>query len=111
MAEVVTLACCVSGANIMAPGLTSAGGAMDDVPAESAVLVMAEGKEQALALGLTKLSTEDMYVASLESKHHCSHWCPDRCSRNCSRKVNKGIAVETIHYLNDGFWKIQSLGS
>jgi PUA domain protein len=50
-------------ANIMAPGLTSPGGAMDDVPAETPVLVAAEGKENALALGLAKLSTQDMYCS------------------------------------------------
>eukprot|EP00898_Chlorokybus_atmophyticus_P008293 jgi/Chlat1/8465/Chrsp80S07862 len=75
----------LSGANIMCPGLTSPGGQMDDVPAESAVCIMAEGKETALAVGLTKMSTDDI------------------------RKINKGIAIENIHCLNDGFWKVMEL--
>lgn len=47
----------LSGANIMAPGLTSAGGHMDEVPAESVVAIMAEGKEHALAIGITTMAT------------------------------------------------------
>lgn len=51
----------LSGANIMCPGLTSKGARMDtDLPADSIVAIMAEGKENALAVGLLKMSTEDM---------------------------------------------------
>ena len=50
----------LSGANIMSPGLTSAGGEMDDVPADSVIAVMAEGKEHALAIGVTTKSTEQI---------------------------------------------------
>ena len=48
---------------------------------EAPVAIYAEGKEHAMAVGLTKLSTADI------------------------RAVNKGIGVENIHYLNDGLWK------
>jgi len=48
---------------------------------ESPVAIYAEGKEHAMAVGLTKLSTADI------------------------RAVGKGIGVENIHYLNDGLWK------
>ena len=41
----------------MAPGLTSPGGKMDEVEAETVVGIYAEGKEHALAIGITKLST------------------------------------------------------
>ena len=75
----------LSGANIMAPGLTSAGGAMDDVPAESVVAVMVQGKEHAIAIGVTTMSTEDI------------------------RSVNKGNAVENTHWLNDGLWTLRSI--
>lgn len=47
--------------------------------------IYAEGKEHAMAVGLTKLSTEEI------------------------RSVNKGIAVELMHHLNDGLWKTQSI--
>lgn len=72
----------LSGANIMCPGLTSPGGKVsDDIQSEQVVTVMAEDKQHALAIGLTKLSGIDM------------------------KNVNKGIAIETIHYLNDGLWR------
>jgi PUA domain protein len=51
----------LSGANIMCPGLTSPGAAMTkDLPPETPVAIMAEGKEHALAVGLTKMATEKM---------------------------------------------------
>jgi malignant T-cell-amplified sequence len=50
----------LSGANIMCPGLTSPGARMSAVPRAQVVAVMAEGKEHALAVGLTALSTDDM---------------------------------------------------
>lgn len=72
----------LSGANIMCPGLTSPGGRVsDDIESEQVVTIVAEGKEHALAIGLTKMSGRDI------------------------KGVNKGIAVETIHYLNDGLWR------
>lgn len=49
--------------------------------AETPVAVYAEGKEHATAVGLTKMSTADI------------------------RSINKGIGIETLHYLNDGLWK------
>lgn len=51
----------LSGANIMCPGLTSKGARMDtDLPAGAVAAIMAEGKEHALAIGLLKMSTQDM---------------------------------------------------
>jgi PUA domain protein len=45
----------------MCPGLTSKGAKLEDnVPAGSIVAIMAEGKEHALGVGLTKMSTSDM---------------------------------------------------
>ncbi|TMW45649.1 hypothetical protein DOY81_009268 [Sarcophaga bullata] len=56
-------------------------------PAEknTVLLFMAEGKEHALAIGITTLSTEDI------------------------AKINKGIGVENCHYLNDGLWKMKPI--
>ena len=73
----------LSGANIMAPGLTSAGGHMDDVEAESVVAIMAEGKEHALAIGITTMSSQKI------------------------REINKDIAVENTHWLKDGLWGVR----
>lgn len=50
----------LSGANIMCPGLTSPGARMTPADAGTVVAVMAEGKQQALAIGITCLSTDDM---------------------------------------------------
>lgn len=67
----------------MCPGLTSAGAKMEEeLPEGSIVAVMAEGKEYALAVGMTKMSTADI------------------------RSVNKGVGVESLHYLNDTLWKM-----
>ncbi len=99
------------GANIMCPGLTSAGATIHDevwwvmmmlfehvstaydghhgvapqVPEGTPVAIYAENKEHAMAIGITKMSTEDM------------------------RTINKGIGVELMHYLNDGLWKTTTL--
>ncbi|CAK8683524.1 malignant T-cell-amplified sequence 1-like [Clavelina lepadiformis] len=74
----------LSGANIMCPGLTSPGAKLNnDIGNNSVVAVHAEGKQTALAIGLMKLSPEDIL------------------------KVNKGIGIETIHYLNDGLWHLK----
>lgn len=71
----------LSGANIMCPGFTSKGG---DIPTEleegEPVAIYAEGKEHCMALGMMLMSTADI------------------------KSVNKGIAVENIHYLLDGLW-------
>lgn len=76
----------LSGANIMCPGLTSSGGQVpDDIESEKVVTIMAEDKQHALAIGLTKMSGKDI------------------------KAVNKGIAVEAVHYLNDGLWRAKPI--
>lgn len=72
----------MAGANIMCPGLTSKGAKMDvSVPADAVVAITAEGKHEILAVGTTKMSTDDI------------------------KRINKNIGVETAHYLNDCLWK------
>lgn len=76
----------LKGADIMAPGLTSAGGSLPaDLPAETYVAVLAEGMTQILAIGKTTMSADEM------------------------RKVNKGTAITNLHYLNDGLWNTNSI--
>ncbi|KAF7994997.1 hypothetical protein HCN44_004469 [Aphidius gifuensis] len=75
----------LSGANIMCPGLTSPGAKMSPVEKGTVVAVMAEGKQHALAVGLTTLSTDDI------------------------AKINKGVGIENCHYLNDGLWQMKNV--
>eukprot|EP01013_Petalomonas_cantuscygni_P010294 TRINITY_DN2334_c1_g1_i1.p2 TRINITY_DN2334_c1_g1~~TRINITY_DN2334_c1_g1_i1.p2 ORF type:complete len:190 (-),score=35.98 TRINITY_DN2334_c1_g1_i1:1024-1593(-) len=72
----------VSGANVMCPGLTSAGAWMppDNLPVDTPVAVHIEGKGPAAAIGMLTKSTEEI------------------------RKVNKDIGVITCHHLGDGLW-------
>ena len=66
------------------PGLTSKGARMDgDIPVDRIVAVMGEGKENAMAVGLMKMSSGDI------------------------RSINKGIGVETLTYLGDLLWKLK----
>lgn len=72
----------LSGANIMSPGLTSAGGMLPDpskgeTPLQEGqcVAIRAQGKDEVLAVGVMKMSSEEI------------------------RKTGKGIGIETIHYL------------
>jgi len=76
----------LQGANIMCKGLTSPGARMDvDLPADSIVAVMAEGKKHAAAIGVTKMSTNDI------------------------RTINSDIGVNNIHYLGDSLFTTPTL--
>jgi len=76
----------VGGAHVMCPGLTSKGGCMpDNVPAGVVVAVHAEGKQHAMGVGMTKMSSQQI------------------------RELNKDIAIEIYHHLTDGLWKMQQL--
>jgi predicted RNA-binding protein (TIGR00451 family) len=76
----------LSGATLMAPGLTSPGGRLPD--AEHAlekgqvVAVMAEGKEHACMVGALTVGTEEM------------------------KEKKKGVVMDEGHYLGDGLWKM-----
>jgi malignant T-cell-amplified sequence len=79
----------LGGAQMMCPGLTSAGGwlppAEAALPAGTPVAFDAEGKEFAVGIGITKLGTEEM------------------------KSVNKGVAVEPVTYVGDDLWATQKL--
>ena len=83
----------LSGAAVMAPGLTSAGGRLPDpskgekpLPKETVVSIKAQGKEFEVAIGVLKVDTEEI------------------------RAKGKGIAVDNVHYLGDDLWAICSRG-
>lgn len=51
----------LKGSNVMCPGLTSKGGKLDeDFTENTPVAIMAEGKEHALGVGLTKMSRQEI---------------------------------------------------
>ena len=54
-----------------------------DIPADTVVAVMAEGKEHAMAVGQMKMSSGDI------------------------RAINKGIGVETSTALGDPLWHLK----
>ncbi|PIC33547.1 hypothetical protein B9Z55_013489 [Caenorhabditis nigoni] len=73
----------LNGSSIMCPGLTSPGAKLTpQVPKDTVVAVMAEGKEHALAIGLMSMSSEEI------------------------QSINKGNGIESLHYLNDGLWHL-----
>ena len=79
----------LAGAHMMCPGFTSAGGYLppseEALPAGTSVAIFAEGKEHPIAVGITKLSTEDI------------------------KSVNKGVGVELATYLGDDLWSHEKL--
>ncbi|GAA5833907.1 hypothetical protein JCM3766R1_002465 [Sporobolomyces carnicolor] len=79
----------LGGANIMCPGMTSATGYLPptehNIAKSTPVAVHAYGKENALAIGLTAMSTDEI------------------------RSINKNIGVDMIHFLGDDLWKVDRL--
>ena len=88
----------LSGAALMAPGMTSPGGRLpskelspedqekygtEDLEPGTVVVIEAEGKETACMVGVLKMGTDEM------------------------KKVKKGQACEAGHYLGDGLWGLK----
>ncbi|KYO02490.1 putative cell cycle regulator protein [Plasmodium gaboni] len=71
------------GSNIMCPGVTSPGGKLDDVEANTVVQIRAEDKEFPCAVGITTMSSKEII------------------------EINKDMCIENIHYLNDGLWNFK----
>lgn len=75
----------MQGADVMVPGLKSTRAAMDDVPKKTVVGIYGGSKEHPLAVGLALMATSTI------------------------RTVDKGVGIETWHYLTDGLWKCPTL--
>ncbi|KAK8192936.1 hypothetical protein HDK77DRAFT_178675 [Phyllosticta capitalensis] len=84
----------LSGASLMAPGLTSPGGRLPgcgdaaydrdgELEAGDVVVVEAEGKEHACLVGQLKVGTKEI------------------------KDKKKGVALDAGHYLGDGLWKME----
>ena len=67
----------------MIPGLTSKGGILPEVKADSNVAILCEGKQHILAIGKTTMSPGDM------------------------KRINKGIGIELLSYIGDDAWNIK----
>lgn len=86
----------LSGATLMAPGITSDGGRLPGDDGEewgaggehlekgAPVVVAAEGKEEACAVGLLTVGTKEV------------------------EEVGKGPVVEEAHFLGDGLWRLNT---
>ena len=76
----------LSGATLMAPGLTSAGGRLPDEEEQlkegDIAVVEAEGKQEACLVGQLKMGTEEI------------------------KEKKKGVAIDGGHFLGDGLWKM-----
>ncbi|KAL4930150.1 translation machinery-associated protein 20 [Aspergillus undulatus] len=76
----------LSGATLMAPGLTSPGGRLPEpenkLDAGTVVAVKAEGKEEVCMVGTLKVGTEEV------------------------KSKGKGVVIDDGHYLGDGLWKM-----
>lgn len=76
----------LSGAALMAPGLTSPGGRLPEADKQvgegGIVAVMAEGKENACLVGTLKVGTEEI------------------------KSKGKGVVLDEGHFLGDGLWKM-----
>ena len=76
----------LSGATLMAPGLTSAGGRLPEASMElkegEVVVVEAEGKDEACMIGQLRMGTEDI------------------------KEKKKGVVIDSGHYLGDGLWHL-----
>lgn len=76
----------INGADVMVPGLRSERAVIENEASRgAAVAVFGESKQHAIAVGVCQMSTEQMRIN------------------------DKGVAVESTHYLNDGLWKCRSL--
>eukprot|EP00388_Colpodella_angusta_P019657 GDKJ01049170.1.p1 GENE.GDKJ01049170.1~~GDKJ01049170.1.p1 ORF type:complete len:183 (+),score=46.10 GDKJ01049170.1:25-573(+) len=72
----------MKGANVMCPGLTSAGGQMEEVEEGEIVQILLEGcGMEAAAIGCMIMSTQQI------------------------KEINKDVCIEQIHTMGDGLWQ------
>jgi len=116
----------MGGANIMAPGLLNPGkkgflkgnndflkgGEMDDVEAGKVVVrdlsmrfllmgnfktIHGEGKNYAMAVGVTRNSTKEMYLFPFYARNNFD-----------SREMGKGQVIDVVHFLGDTLWQMRA---
>lgn len=62
-----------------------------------------------MAIGLTVLSTEEMYDIAHGIALYVYRFILMLVFLFSRKSINKGVAVETKHFLNDGLWGITRL--
>jgi len=76
----------LSGATLMAPGLTSTGGNLPDEDGQlkegDIAVIEAEGKSEACLVGQLRMGTEEI------------------------KEKKKGVVIDTGHFLGDGLWNL-----
>jgi PUA domain protein len=88
----------LSGAALMAPGLTSPGGRLPDAGLKD---------EDAENYGAEDLEPGRVVVVEAEGKDHACMVGPLKVGTKEMKEKKKGIAIEDGHYLGDGLWKLQ----
>lgn len=74
------------GSNVMCPGLTSAGGHIDESISKGTVVqIVGEGKQAPCAVGIMTMDGAEVL------------------------SVNKGVCIETLHCLGDALWEVAEL--
>ena len=77
--------------------------------------IFAEGKQHAMGVGIMKMSSKEMYANLCNAFLPCArcggtNLVSGRADANLmlvrSREKNKGVGIETVHVLNDNFWKV-----
>lgn len=78
----------ISGANIMAPGLTSAGGRLPEnvLDKGTVVAINSQGKETQVSIGALSMASNEIAAAG------------------------KGIAIDNLHSLGDDLWMLCARG-
>ena len=75
----------LNGANIMCQGLTSPGGRIEDALKGETVVLNAEGKEHAMAVGVLEKDS------------------------NAIKTDNSGIAIESLNFMGDDLWRMKDI--
>ena len=85
----------------MCPGLTSAGARLlDDCAEGQLVAVMAEGKQHAMAVGQMKANYNNNIFNLFKFL---------QLSSAAIRSQNAGIAIDNVHFLGDGLWRLETV--
>ncbi|KAA6395444.1 MAG: putative PUA domain protein [Streblomastix strix] len=77
----------LGGADVMCRGLTTPGAELSEFNEGAYVAIHAEGKQNALGVGISKMSSADI------------------------KKINSGVGIELLHYLGDALWKTDTLAT